>query len=75
MELKFLDVVKWANASPLEKKDVMVVEDIDGKFATVRHINEAKMPVTNVLITSLRKVGKCSSVEPVINIVNRYKNM
>lgn len=74
MDIQFLDVVKWKDAlNKAEEKDVMVVEDKDGELLTVRHINEDKAPVTKVRLDSVRKVGHCSCVEPMMTIVERYK--
>ena len=71
--IKFLDVVKWLNPmSDFEKQDVMAVEDVDGDFLTVRHLQD--MGITKIYAHNVRVVGHCSSTEPVENIVKRYIN-
>lgn len=77
MDIKLLDVLKWAGASNAESSDVMVVEDVDGGFLKVRHIAEEGMPVTTVINTgdNLKKVGRCTAYEPIAEIVKRYKNV
>lgn len=76
-DIKFLDVVKWNNPmGALERQDVMVVEDIDGDFLTVRHLNTGKedSEVANIMARNVRVVGHCSAYEPIADIIKRYIN-
>ena len=70
----FLDVVKWAGdiQNPVEMKDVMVVEDVDDEFVTVRHLQSNQ--ISKERDFNLRYVGKCTSYENIKNIINRYLN-
>lgn len=70
----FLDVVKWAGdiLNPVEMKDVMVVEDVDDEFVTVRHLQNNQ--ISKERDFNLRYVGKCTSYENIKNIINRYIN-
>lgn len=69
----FLDVVKWAGClNETELHDVMVVEDCDSDFVTVRHIQNNQISKEREM--NLRYVGKCTSYEPIKNIYERYKN-
>lgn len=75
-EIKFLDVVKWVNPmEDVERKDVMVVEDVDKDFLTVRHLSKnGKSVVAQVVSRNVRVVGHCKSTEPIEGIINRYIN-
>lgn len=70
----FLDVVKWVGdiMNPVEMKDVMVVEDVDDEFVTVRHLQSNQ--ISKERDFNLRYVGKCTSYENIKNIINRYIN-
>ena len=70
----FLDVVKWVGdiMNPVEMKDVMVVEDVDDEFVTVRHLQNNQ--ISKERDFNLRYVGKCTSYENIKNIINRYIN-
>ena len=70
----FLDVVKWVGdtMNPVEMKDIMVVEDIDDEFVTVRHLQNNQ--ISKERDFNLRYVGKCTSYENIKNIINRYIN-
>lgn len=70
----FLDVVKWVGdiMNPVEMKDVMVVEDVDDEFVTVRHLQSNQ--ISKERDFNLRYVGKCTSYENIKNIINRYLN-
>lgn len=70
----FLDVVKWVEClNPAEMNDVMVVEDTDSEFITVRHLNNNQLSREREI--NLRFVGRCTSYEPTQNIIDRYKNV
>lgn len=70
----FLDVVKWVGdtMNPVEMKDIMVVEDVDDEFVTVRHLQNNQ--ISKERDFNLRYVGKCTSYENIKNIINRYIN-
>lgn len=70
----FLDVVKWVGdtMNPVEMKDIMVVEDVDDEFVTVRHLQSNQ--ISKERDFNLRYVGKCTSYENIKNIINRYIN-
>ena len=73
--LHFLDVVKWVGEylNPAEQNDVMVVEDVDPDYITVRHIQNNQLSKEREI--NLRYVGKCTPYEPTKNIYERYKNV
>ena len=68
----FLDVVKWVGdtMNPVEMKDIMVVEDIDDEFVTVRHLQNNQ--ISKERDFNLRYVGKCTSYENIKNIIKQY---
>lgn len=70
----FLDVVKWVGdtMNPVEMNDIMVVEDVDDEFVTVRHLQSNQ--ISKERDFNLRYVGKCTSYENIKNIINRYIN-
>ena len=69
----FLDVVKWVSCmNPAEMNDIMVVEDVDNEFVTVRHLQNNQMSKERDF--NLRFVGRCTPYENVKDIVNRYKD-
>lgn len=70
----FLDVVKWVGdiMNPVEMNDIMVVEDVDDEFVTVRHLQNNQ--ISKERDFNLRYVGKCTSYENIKNIINRYIN-
>ena len=70
----FLDKVKWVGdtMNPVEMKDIMVVEDVDDEFVTVRHLQNNQ--ISKERDFNLRYVGKCTSYENIKNIINRYIN-
>lgn len=69
----FLDVVKWVGAlTEIEQNDVMVVEDCDEDYVTVRHLQSNQVSKEREM--NLRYVGKCTSYEPIAGIIERYKN-
>ena len=70
----FLDVVKWAaSLNETELHDVMVVEDYDSDYVTVRHIQNNQISKEREM--NLKYVGKCTPYEPVKDIYERYKNV
>ena len=73
-DIKFLDVVKWQNPmEEVERRDIMVVEDVDKDFLKVRHLSKnGNSEVTQVVARDVRVVGHCSATEPIENIINRY---
>ena len=76
-DIKFLDVVKWRNpVGTLESQDVMVVEDVDGDFLTVRHLSTGKQDteVANIFARDIKVVGHCTAYEPIPDIIKRYIN-
>lgn len=76
-DIKFLDVVKWRNpVGTLESQDVMVVEDVDGDFLTVRHLSTGKhdTEVANIFARDIKVVGRCTAYEPIADIIKRYIN-
>lgn len=74
-EIKFLDVVKWdAPMTEVERHDVMVVEDVDGDFLTVRHIGANSYEVGTAFAHNVRVVGHCTAHEPMEDIAKRYMN-
>ena len=75
--IKFLDVVKWRNpVGALESQDVMVAEDIDGDFLTVRHLSTGKRDteVATIFARDIKVVGHCTAYEPIADIIKRYIN-
>ena len=72
--LNFLDVVKWVGEylNPAEQADVMVVEDVDPDYVTVRHLQNNQISKEREI--NLRYVGKCTAYETTKTIYNRYKN-
>jgi hypothetical protein len=69
---KFLDVVKWVGAlNDAEMNDVMVVEDVDDDFVTVRHLENSQLSKEREI--NLRFVGRCTPYENVKDIIERYK--
>lgn len=71
--MRFLDVVKWAGAlNSAETRDVMVVEDTDPEFITVRHLQNNQVSKEREI--NLKVVGHCSSYEPIKDIIDRYIN-
>lgn len=72
--LNFLDVVKWVGEylNPAEQADVMVVEDVDTDYVTVRHLQNNQLSKERDV--NLRYVGKCTPYEPTKGIYERYKN-
>lgn len=70
----FLDVVKWAGEclNIAEKNDVMVVEDCDENYVTVRHLLNNQISKEREM--NLKFVGRCSSYENIKDIIERYKN-
>ena len=73
-DIKFLDVVKWQKPmEEVERRDIMVVEDVDKDFLKVRHLSKiGKGNVAQVVARDVRVVGHCSATEPIENIINRY---
>lgn len=71
---KFLDVVKWVEALNIaEMNDVMVVEDTDDDFVTVRHLGNSQLSKEREI--NLRFVGRCTPYENVNDIIERYKKL
>jgi hypothetical protein len=69
----FLDVVKWVEClNPAEMNDVMVVEDTDAEFITVRHLQNNQISKEREI--NLRFVGRCTPYENIKDIIDRYKN-
>ena len=73
-DIKFLDVVKWQKPmEEVERRDIMVVEDVDKDFLKVRHLSKnGSNVVATVVSRDVRVVGHCSATEPIENIINRY---
>jgi len=70
----FLDVVKWVNAAnAAEQNDIMVVEDCDTDYVTVRHLTNNQISKEREI--NLRFVGRCSSYENTKDIIDRYKHV
>lgn len=70
---RFLDVVKWSGTqNAAEEKDIMVVEDVDENYVTVRHLQSNQ--VSHEREMNLRYVGHCTSWENIKDIINRYIN-
>lgn len=70
-ELKFLDVVKWEGAqNSAETRDVMVVEDTDSEFVTVRHLQNNQISKEREI--NLRFVGRCTAYENIKDIIARF---
>lgn len=70
----FLDVVKWVNAAnSAEQNDVMVVEDTDSEYVTVRHLLNSQMSKEREI--NLKFVGRCTPYENIKDIIERYKNV
>ena len=72
--LNFLDVVKWVGEylNPAEQADVMVVEEANPDYVTVRHLQNNQISKEREI--NLRYVGKCTAYEPIKGIYERYKN-
>jgi len=70
----FLDVVKWVGEylNPAEQADVMVVEEVDDDYVTVRHLQNNQLSKEREV--NLKFVGRCSSYENIKDIIERYKN-
>ena len=70
-EFKFLDVVKWMGAqNSAETRDVMVVEDVDDEFVTVRHLQNNQVSKEREI--NLRFVGRCTAYENIKDIIVRF---
>lgn len=75
---KVYDIVKWVNpVGALEKQDVMVVNEVDGNFLTVRHLSTGKQDsdLTTIWADNVRVVGTCTASEPVADILHKYINV
>ena len=70
----FLDVVKWVGEylNPVEQADVMVVEDCDADYVTVRHLQNNQVSKEREM--NLKFVGRCTPYENTKDIYDRYKN-
>lgn len=70
----FLDVVKWVGAlTEIEQNDVMVVEDCDEDYVTVRHLQSNQVSKEREI--NLKFVGHCTPYENIKDIIERYKNV
>lgn len=72
----FLDVVKWKYPQNYaESQDMMVVEDVEGVFVSVRHLDEEGFQsVSHEKAEELKYVGRCTAYEKAEDIYNRYRN-
>ena len=74
---KVYDIVKWVNPlGALERQDIMVVDEVDGNFLTVRHLSTGKKDsdLTTIWANNVRVVGRCTASEPVADILHKYIN-
>lgn len=72
----FLDVVKWKYPQNYaESQDMMVVEDTEGVFVSVRHLSEDGFGnVSHEKAEDLKYVGRCTAYEKAEDVYGRYKN-
>jgi hypothetical protein len=54
---------------------MMVVEDVEGVFVSVRHLDEdGFQSVSHEKAEELKYVGRCTAYEKAEDIYNRYRN-
>ena len=73
----FLDVLKWKSPQNWgEREDVMVVEDTEGIYVTVRHVLEDGFgEVSHESAEDLKYVGRCTAYEKAEDIFERFKSL
>ena len=76
MKIEIRDIVKWGGemSNEAEKRDVMLVDAIEGRYIRVRHIGEPLAPLSMVTEESVRRVGKWDGVEPAGVLYEKYKS-
>lgn len=73
----YLDILKWKSPQNWgEREDVMVVEDTEGIYVTVRHATEEGFgEVSHENAEDLKYVGRCTAYDKAEDIFERYRGV